>query len=165
MVRTTGLLCFLILSVFSFSSHAEEQAGDAVALQGVEVGRIIWDVTQGDAALLSGRLAVVRQTYEDMRRQKVRPEMVFAFRGGAVLLLNRELERVPFAQRNDVEAVQQQLAALLELPGVRMEACQIAMRRADMTAADLIPGVHQVGNTFLSLMGFVQRGYVTIPLN
>lgn len=165
MVRTAGLLCFLLLSAFSLVAHGEEQAGDGVALQGVEVGRIIWDVTQGDPALLSGRLAVVRQTYEDLKRQQVRPDMVFAFRGGAVLSLNRDLDRLPFAQRNDVEAVQQQLAALLELPGVRMEACQIAMRRVEMTADDLIPGVHQVGNTFLSLMGFAQRGYVTIPLN
>lgn len=165
MKLTTTLITLLFLAALGSTAYAEPQADDTAALQGVETGRIIWDVTQGDPALLAGRLNVVRQTYDDLKRQKVKPGMVFAFRGGAVRLLNRDMERFPFAQRNDVELVQQKLQALLELPGVRMEVCQIAMRRADMSATDLIPGMHQVGNTFLSLMGYGQKGYVTIPLN
>lgn len=154
----------LLLLLFSTPLWADK-LDDRVALEGVEVGKIAWDVTQGNPATLSGRLDVIHETYQDMVRQGVKPRMLFTFRGGAVLLLQKNLDALPLADQADAEQVQQSLAHLNTLPGVRMEACQIAMRRAGIGADELIPGVHAVGNTFLSLMGFGQRGYITIPIN
>ena len=142
-----------------------DKLSDSVALTGVEVGKIAWDVTQGNPAILNGRLDVIYETYQDMLRQDVEPRMLFTFRGGAVLLLQKNIDALALADQAETEQVQRQLAMLQALPGVRMEACQIAMRRADLEAKDLIPGVYAVGNTFLSLMGFGQRGYITIPIN
>ena len=138
---------------------------DSVALQGVEVGRIFWDVTVADSAMLAGRLGVIDQTYRDMVRQGVTPEMVLAFRGGSVRLLTSDVTRLPEDVRDGAIQVQQRLESMMGLPGIRMEACYIAMRRVPLEPENLIPGMHTVNNTFLSAMGYGQRGYVSIPIH
>ena len=146
-------------------AHAGDKPGDAHALQGIESGRILWDITQGSPALLKSRLAVMEETYHDMLRQNVTPEMVLAFRGAAVLLLDRDLSHTSFEDGQDARDVQASLTKFASLPGVRLEACFIAMRRGPMAPEDLIDGVHAVGNTFLSAVGYSQKGFVSIPIN
>ncbi len=138
---------------------------DREALRDVSVGRILWDVTLGDPQLLLGRLGVIEQTYHDMVRQRVAPEMIFAFRGGAVRLLAADLETLAPEQRDVAAQVQSRLRALVQLDGVRMESCYIAMQRVPLEPADLMDGVAAVGNTFLSAMGYGQKGFVSIPIN
>lgn len=142
-----------------------QRPDDRVALAGVEVGRIFWDVTIADPWVLAGRLGVIDETYRDMVRQRVTPEMVLAFRGGAIRLLNADPQRLPEDLRDGAAQVQRQLQAMLELPGVRMEACYIAMRRVPLEPENLMPGIKAVGNTFLSAMGYGQKGYVAIPIH
>ncbi|MDF1614054.1 hypothetical protein [Desulfurivibrio dismutans] len=141
-----------------------DRPDDRVALTGVETGRIFWDITIADAYRLAGRLGVVVTTYEDMVRQGVTPEMVLAFRGGAVRLLAADLAMVPAEQRAGAADVQRRLQELQERPGVRLEACYIAMGRVPLEPGKMMPGVNTVGNTFLSAMGFGQKGYVAISL-
>lgn len=138
---------------------------DSMALEGVETGRIFWDVTIADPALLAGRLGVIAQTYRDMVRQGVTPEMILAFRGGAVRLLVADVGTQPEESRAGVQDVQQRLEQLMELPGVRLEACYIAMRRVPLEPQNLMRGLHTVNNTFLSAMGYSQKGYVPIPIH
>ncbi|WP_052812868.1 hypothetical protein [Desulfonatronum thioautotrophicum] len=138
---------------------------DSVALEGVEIGRIFWDVTIADPSLLAGRLGVIDQTYRDMVRQGVTPEMVLAFRGGSVRLLVADHSRLPEETREGAQSVQQRLERLMELPGVRLEACYIAMRRVPLEPQNLMPGLHTVNNTFLSAMGYGQRGFISIPIH
>ncbi|WP_429884541.1 hypothetical protein [Geoalkalibacter halelectricus] len=152
-------------AVFDLTPAAAAAPDDREALRDVEVGRIFWDVTLADPVALAGRLGVIRQTYEDMVRQNVKPEMIFAFRGGAVRLLATDLAAAGVAQREEAAVVQKRLSALLELPGVRMESCYIAMRRVPLEPQQLLSGIHSVGNTFLSAMGYGQRGFVSIAIN
>jgi intracellular sulfur oxidation DsrE/DsrF family protein len=145
--------------------YAEGRPNDREALAGIEIGRIFWDVTVADPAVLDGRLGVIQTTYQDMVRQNVTPEMILAFRGGAVRLLAADLNRIPEGQRVGAAEVQARLTRLLELPGVRVEACYIAMRRIPLEPENMIRGVHTVNNTFLSAMGYGQKGYVSIPIH
>jgi len=141
------------------------QPNDRAALEGIEVGRIFWDVTIGDPELLLGRLGVIDLTYRDMVRQNVTPEMILAFRGGAVRLLASDLAGLAEESHPGVQDVQRRLQQMMELPGVRMEACYIAMRRVPLEPENLIRGIETVNNTFLSAMGYGQKGYVMIPIH
>lgn len=145
--------------------NGDQRPDDRAALAGVVVGRIFWDVTIGDPALLAGRLGVIDETYRDMVRQGVTPEMVLAFRGGAIRLLNADLQHLPEELRAGAAEVQRRLQALRERTGVRLEACYIAMRRVPLEPENLMPGIEAVGNTFLSAMGYGQKGYVAIPIH
>lgn len=144
---------------------ALDRPNDANALEGVSVGRILWDVTIADPSFLASRLDVIAETYRDLVRQGVTPEFILAFRGGAVRLLAKDPSGLPEESRLKAGDVTRRLEALSAQPGIRLESCYIAMRRVPLEPEHLNDVVHTVGNTFLSAMGYGQKGYITIPIH
>jgi len=153
--------CLLLASPVSAERHKPD---NAYALQGLEVGRLFWDISASDPARLAGRFSVILETYQDFRRQGREVEMVLAFRGGAVRFVSTNPDHHSFEEAQQLEIIQSRLRALLDMPGVRAEACEIAMRRVPMDGKDLMKGVHHVGNTFVSIAGYSHRGFVVIPV-
>lgn len=143
----------------------DKRPHDRLALEGVKVGRIFWDITIADPVVLVGRLKVIAETYRDMVRQGVKPEMILAFRGGSVRLLNADVAKLSKELQAGAIEVQQHLDRMMELPGVRIESCYIAMRRVPLEPENLARGIHTVNNTFLSAMGYGQKGYISIPIH
>ncbi|MCL7744874.1 hypothetical protein LV476_07985 [Guyparkeria hydrothermalis] len=139
---------------------------DSHALQGIEEGRILWDVTAGDPDKLLARLGVIEQTYRDLERQGVAPRMVFAFRGGAVRLLTEQAAESHMDDAQTILQIHDMLRELAALDGVeRMEACSIATRRVGITQAELVDPVVEVGNTFVTAAAYAQRGFAKIKID
>ena len=139
---------------------------DARSLQGLEEGRILWDVTAGDPDKLLARLGVIEQTYRDLERQGVTPRMMFAFRGGSVRLLTRDAPEQSLDEAQTILQIHARLQELAALDGVeRMEACSIATRRNGITQADLVEPIVEVGNTFVTAAAYAQRGYAKIKID
>ena len=143
----------------------DKRPHDRLALEGVKVGRIFWDITIADPVVLVGRLKVIEETYRDMVRQGVTPNMILAFRGGSVRLLSADLTKLSKELQTGAIEVQQHLSKMMELPNVRIESCYIAMRRVPLEAENMIKGIHTVNNTFLSAMGYGQKGYIALPIH
>jgi intracellular sulfur oxidation DsrE/DsrF family protein len=155
----------LFLFALLLPALALAKPSDTRALNQMESGRILWDITLSNPEGLIARLAVIEETYQDMLRQGVTPNMVFAFRGGAAGLMAKDPNHLTLEQQQSVRLLQQRIAKLQQLKGVHMEVCQIAARRFDLKQQDLIPGLHMVGNTFLSIMGYQNQGYATIRID
>ena len=141
-----------------------EKPSDSVALQGLKTARVVWDVTSANPHTFSAHLTLVEQTWNDLIRQKVRPEMVFAFREGSVRLLSSDEQLLPFEQAAEAEEVRARLARMAAQPGVRMEACSISMHGHGVKAETLPTFVHVVGNTFNSIIGRAPKGFAVITL-
>lgn len=160
------LIAFLLLFTLWLPGLAlADKPGDERALAGMETGRILWDITIAEPERLSARLDVIRETYEDMQRQGLEPRMVFAFRGGAAALIARSTDHIEIEDVAAVRDVHERLESLQGSDGIHMEACHIATRRFDLEQDDLLPGIHLVGNTFLSIMGYENQGYTTIRID
>lgn len=164
MRRTLIALC-LAFAVGSPAHAAEAPAkpNDAHALQGVETGRVVFDINMGDPKKLALYLSVIRETYDDLVRQGVAPDFIFAFRGHSVALVSQDRERFELTQFDDLDQVASQLAEMQKL-GVRMEACSVATRLFNVDNGTLLDGITPVGNTFVSLIGYQAQGYGTIPI-
>lgn len=159
-------LITLALLMLTGPAGAAERPDDHRSLKGVEQGRILWDVTLGDAEVLLARLQVIEQTYRDLVRQDVAPRMLFTFHGPAIKLLARDIDRFDVADVTAVRAVQAKLGELEALTGVsRIEACSIAAERADLAAQGLIDPAVMVGNTFVTAAAYAQRGYAKIRID
>ena len=143
---------------------AAEEPGDRAALKGVEKTRIFWDVGVADAIALSNRLDVIRDTYQALKRQGVKPRMAVGFRGQAVELLVTDLDAVPFDALGSVDSLHQQMRELKRLAGVDFYACHLAMRRHGVAKAQLMEGVQVVTNIFVAVAGFHEQGYTRIPM-
>ncbi|WP_018875735.1 hypothetical protein [Thioalkalivibrio sp. ALE31] len=159
------LASFLLGALLLPGLALADKPGDQRAIAGMDTGRILWDITIGEPDRLIARLSVIRETYDDMQRQGLEPEMVFAFRGGAAGLIARSTDHLDIEDVSTVRHIHERLEGLLELDGIHMEACSIATRRFDLEQDDLLPGIHLVGNTFLSIMGYENQGYATIRID
>jgi len=159
----TVLLLFLSLTL---ATHAlAEKPNDADALKGIETGKVVWDVTLSKPSRLLFVMKVIDETYEDLVKQNVTPDMVFTFHGRVLPLLSSQ----PLELELDEEVALEELLALIqtmsEKPGVKMESCSVASRVLDIDNSTIIPAVKPVGNTFVSLIGYQQKGYALIPIN
>ena len=161
--NTLGLIVGLTLLVSPPVVQAEKPA-DSAALEGVTAGKVVWDINMGDPKKLGLYLRVIQETYDDLVRQGVTPDMIFAFRGRSVLLVSTDREEIPLDQHIYLDEVAELLADLNKRPGVRMEACSVACRLFGVKAETLLPRIHAVGNTFVSLIGYQSQGYGTIPI-
>ncbi len=156
--------CFLGLALSAPAIAAPDLPGDREALKGAEQGRLLWDVTEADAIRLSNWLTVILDTYEGLERHGLKAHMVLVFRAGSVRMLLEDLDRVPLEQMGMVEEVHTKLRELKQLPRVRMEVCNLALRRQGLEGAPLVPQVKVVTNAFIAIAGYNERGYARVPV-
>lgn len=163
--RTIVLLMALACSALLMPALAlAQKPDDAHALSGVKSGKVAWDITVGNPARLLAYLGVIEETYDDLKRQGVEPDMVFTFHGPVLNLISTDRTDVPLDQEADYDRVAQHLRALMDQPGVRMEACSVATRLRGLDSDKFLDGIHYVGNTFVSQIGYQAKGYALIPI-
>ena len=154
-----GVMCIL-----AFSSLHAGKPSDADALGGIKEGKVIWDVTVGNPKKLLLMLKVIEETYDDLVRQNVKPDMVFAFHGPVMKLITTESPDLALDEEDAHEEVLELLANFNKKPGVKMESCSIAARLLNIDNDTIISEVKPVGNTFVSLIGYQKQGYALIPI-
>lgn len=152
----------LLAVLFSTAAHAVEiNDGDALARN--KQGKIIFDVNLTEANKMVLYLSVIKQTHFDLKKQHIKPDIVLAFRGLAVTLIQDTIE----TQSSEEQMVFEQIRMLIEelqSLGMNMEACSVATGLFQVPNDSILPGIKVVGNTFVSLMGYQNQGYAIIPI-
>lgn len=144
----------------STSSFEQAKPEDSDALQGVKIGKVVFDINCTNLELLVMFLDVIKKTHEDMVRQNVKPDMILTFRGLAVTFISKDRERFKTEQFEHLDKVAEIIADLLK-KGVKMESCAIAMNGLKVEQGSLLEGIN---NTFVSLTGYQMKGYGVIPI-
>ncbi len=165
--RPYRILMIISSWLLSTSIAFAEPLNDADALKDLKVGKVVWDIGMDNPTKLVLYLKVIQQTYDGLVRQKVTPDMIFAFRGGAVKLITtqHDHEHVALEQHNEKVEIATLLTELQKKEGVKMEVCGVAMALFDIQNDDILPGIKPVGNTFISLIGYHAQGYAAIPIH
>ncbi len=156
------IIGFLGLLV-SYLVNAEKPT-DGDALRDVNEGKVVWDVTVGSPSKLLLLMKVIEETYDDLIRQYVKPDMIFTFHGLVVKLISSQPLDLPLDEEEAHEKVLDQLREFSKRPGVKMESCSVAARLLGIGNDTIIPEVKPVGNTFVSLIGYQKKGYALIPI-
>ncbi|MEW6116655.1 MAG: DsrE family protein [Nitrospirota bacterium] len=139
------------------------QHDDRDALKGIRTGKAIFDVNTGEPDKLVLYLDVIKETIQGLRKQKVRPDVIIAFRGVSVRLITTSQEDAEQGKREVFEKIRKLIAELKAL-GVKLEACSIATRLFEVENNTVLPEIKVVGNTFISLIGYQSMGYAVIPI-
>jgi|GEM_PF-124111 len=163
-VGATALLLTIATLLMAAPLVAAEKPADTRALAGVKQGKVIWDVTVGEPKKLLMLLGVIEETYDDLVRQGVKPDMVFAFHGPVLKLLTTERDGLTLDEELAHDEVAEKIRDLQQRPGVHMEGCSIAARLLNVDIKTLLPGIEPVGNTFVSQIGYQAKGYAFIPI-
>jgi intracellular sulfur oxidation DsrE/DsrF family protein len=149
----------VMVLVFSLSgtglAWGDDAPNDRDALNGLDTGKVIFDVRISDPEKMIFNLELIKETFVGMQRQGVKPVMIATFRGPGVKLLTRE------GTTDEIR----DLVAELKKKGVRIEVCAVATRVFKVDNSSLIPDVVLVGNVLTSLIGYQNKGYALIPVN
>ncbi|BBP04227.1 hypothetical protein TPL01_20810 [Sulfuriferula plumbiphila] len=162
---------FMVLSLFlwvlsaSFSVYAAQPPDDKEALMGLTDVKVIFDITTGDAKKLLSRLGLIEETRDGMVKQRVKPHFILAFRGPASLLVQKDQSRVKLEDIEVMEKIQQKLKEMSKDKSYNLEQCAVANRYLKIKNEDTIPELKVIGNSFISMAGYENRGYAYIPID
>lgn len=154
--RTLRFPIFLILTMMLASPPgAFAQEPEYAAMEGVASVQAAFDFRVGDPDVALGHLELIHSMVDDpvMMRNATRPEIVVVFIGQSVRLVSTE--------GNGSAAIADKISAMAE-DGVRFEICMTAAHAHDVPAASILPEIVQVGNGWISLIGYQHQGYAMI---
>ena len=133
---------------------------DSDALKGVKTIKIVYDM---NGMSEPKKMIVMLKAIVDARSRalaaKVKPDLVIAFRGPALNLIQKPGPDATGEQRQIGELVTE-----LKKEGVKLEACNFAASVMNLDPAGFLPEVKVVGNTFNSLGGYQAKGYGVISV-
>ncbi|MEF8793297.1 hypothetical protein [Thiohalorhabdus sp.] len=72
---------------------------------------------------------------------------------------------MPFEAVGLSQEVRNKLDRLQKLPRVRLQACNLALRRQGRADKPLLPGIEKVTNDFIAMAGYGAQSYTRIPVD
>ena len=164
--RMPRLLCAVLLVVGCALpvTAAEGPINDAAALADLKVGKGVFLIDFNSPKKTAFYLDIIRGTHAGMRRQGVEPDFVLVFIGPTVAYMTTEpSEELALEYGDELQSIADSVAALHEL-GVRMEVCAVACQVFGIDVDTVLPGMHVVGDGFISLIGWQSQGYKLVPI-
>jgi hypothetical protein len=160
-MRKILILLFLMLLPSLLSAAVPDNKRSLAGLKSVGV---IFDVNTGDPKKLLLRLQLIEETINSIAGDAVTPDVVVAFRGGATLFMTAGGKYLPAEDLPFREQIQKQARHLIAL-GYRLEQCAVAVRLLKVDPQDIISDVPLVGNGYISMIGYQNRGYAFVPMD
>lgn len=126
-------------------------------MKGVKSVRTVFDFRVGDPKMMSGHLDLIHSMMSapGMMKGGKPPEIVVVFIGPSVKLITKGGAE---GAGEKSKAIAGKIAAMRK-DGVRFEVCMTAAHAFDVAAESLLPDIVQVGNGWISVIGYQQRGF------
>jgi intracellular sulfur oxidation DsrE/DsrF family protein len=172
-MMTTGLnlgavILFLVAGGAAFAADPPAPTlgpSDKEALSGLTEVKVIFDITTGDAKKLLSRLGLIEETRDAIRQQGATPRIILAFRGPASLFIQKNPDRVKLDDLETMEKIQEKVKAMSKDKSYRLAQCAVANRYLKVKNEDTIAEVEVVGNSFISMAAFQNKGYAYLPID
>ena len=105
-------------------------------------------------------LGTIEETRDGLAKQGVTPHIVVTFRGPATKLVQTDQSLMKPEDRAQAAEIAAKIKALSTAKGVdSIEQCSIAVRGAGTKPENVVPGIKVVGNGWISLAAYQQKGY------
>jgi uncharacterized protein len=161
----TGLMLLALLLLPAANSTSAEYE----AMEGVESADAVFDFRIGDAQTALGHLDLIHSMVEDpnMVLNDEPPEFVVVFIGPSVNLITANEAGQGENQQNE-QNQQEQLAAVADKiasmaqDGILFEVCMTTAHALDIDPDSILPEINQVGNGWISVIGYQQQGYALV---
>ncbi len=155
----TVLLTTLFMTILAM-------AGDYPALQNVKKVKTVFDVSQGSPQLANIVFWAVKNVYEDpsVRSLPEPPQIAVVFHGPAVKMISTDRKDFKAKDANALDDFAKTIRQM-KADGVKIEACDYAMKVLNVDPATILPEVDRVDNGFISIAGYQAQGYSLITIN
>ncbi|MHB8455939.1 MAG: hypothetical protein ACYDDO_14870 [Acidiferrobacterales bacterium] len=161
--RVLAAMAFVASSQVMAASGIAAGFNDHAALAGMKEVKVAFDITTGDAKGLLNRLKIIDETRRSLIQQGVTPHFLLAFRGPATKLVQSDPSKIKPKDRAVAAQIAAELKVMSAAPGIDgLQQCSVAVREQHTQAKKVDPGVIVVGNAWISLMAYENRGYAYI---
>ena len=152
-----ALICSLIVT----PAVSEEYP----ALNGVKGIKAVFDVSLGSPKIANAVFWAVQNVYKDksVRSLKEPPQVAVVFHGPAVKLLTTDHEGFENSDKEMLDKFADMIRQMKK-DGVKLEVCQYALKVLDVNPDTILPEIDQVGNGFISVVGYQSQGYAVVTI-
>ena len=164
--RSRSAIFVICLFAFSFLVLTPAFAGGYTnALKGVNGIKALFSVSNGSAKMLNIVFWAVRNAYEDdaVKALPEKPQVALVFYGPAVKLLSADHSNLKGEELAELVKFQDTLKQMKK-DGVKLEVCLYAAKVMGVNPATILPEIDQVGNGFISVIGYQQQGYAVVEV-
>jgi intracellular sulfur oxidation DsrE/DsrF family protein len=127
--------------------------------------KAVFDFENGNPQAAVRRLQVINQTFNDKNIRAItkKPEFVVIFIGPAVKLTTKNRSG---ATAEDQKILDEFASTISDLSknGIKFEICLIAVKGFGVEPSSILPEIRQVGNGWISLIGYQDSGYSLVPV-
>jgi len=165
-LRALSRLAVVIVSLAILAFPTTSVAGEYSALEGVKGVDAVFDFSLGKAGVATLVIPAIMDVYQnkEVRSLHAAPRVVVVFHGMAVKLISSDRTGVDKKDLPAYEKVAEQLRQMKK-DGVKLEVCAYALKVMGVDPATVMPEIDQVGNGFISVLGYQAQGYgvVAVP--
>jgi uncharacterized protein len=158
-VMITLAVCLAVIT--AGNAFAEEYP----ALKGLKSVKAVFGFEMGNPQNALAHLQVIHQTFKDrnMWVGKKKPEIVVVFYGPSVKLASRNRDGFTPGDRKTLDEYAGTISAMAK-DGIKFEICLIAVKMLGVEPSSILPEIKQVGNGWISVIGYEAKGYSLIPV-
>jgi intracellular sulfur oxidation DsrE/DsrF family protein len=153
------LVCLLVVS--AGNAFSEEYG----TLKGLKSVKAVFGFEMGNPQNALIHLQVIHQTFNDKNiwMGKKKPDIVVVFYGPSVKLVSKNRGGFTAADQKILDEYSSTISAMAK-DGIKFEICLIAVKLLGVEPSSILPEVKQVGNGWISVIGYQAKGYSLVPI-
>ena len=152
------LICLsLVVVVNGFCEEYE-------ALKGLKSVTAVFDVRIGNPKSAALNLKLIHDTFKDKSIMSItkEPAFVVAFIGPSVKLISKNRDGFSPEDQRLLDDIATTVSAMVK-SGIKLEMCLVAAQIFGVDPDSVLPEIKQVGNGWISLIGYQAKGYSLVP--
>jgi intracellular sulfur oxidation DsrE/DsrF family protein len=160
-IAIMGILAVCLLVVTAENAFSEEYS----PLKGLKSIKAVFNFELGNRQSALIHLKLIHQTYKDENIRKVtkKPDFVVIFLGPAVKLVSKNRGGFTAEDQKILDQFASTVSAMAK-DGIKLEICLFAVKAFGVESSTILPEIKQVGNGWISLIGYEAKGYSLVPI-
>ncbi|WP_022667396.1 DsrE family protein [Desulfospira joergensenii] len=163
-MRRHPVLTFIIAVCFFTPFKTDKAFSEPYkALKGVDSVKAVFDLRVKNPRALAIHLDLINDTFEDPEVTSIqgKPDFVVIFMGPAVKFISKNTEGYSPEDKIHLDAIAAMIPDFFE-NGIKLQVCMFAAQSYGVSPDSILPGIEQVGNGWISSIGYQRQGYALI---
>lgn len=158
-----SILCFFVSIALMLSLTTNSLGDEYDALKGVESVKAVFDVRVANPKVAAVHLDLIHKTFKDQNLtiKSKKPDIVVIFMGPAVKLVSKNREGFTPEEQKQLDVIAGIISDMAK-DGIKLEICVAAVHLTGGDTASILPEIKQVGNGWISAIGYQLKGYAII---
>jgi len=157
------VLVFFMAFLFALSSLSFAWAEEYDAMKGVNSVKAIFDMRDGVPNIAAVHMKLIHDTYKELLAMKKEPVFVVVFIASAVKLISSNRAEFSAEEQKYLKEIAETISQMSK-DGIRLEVCLAAVKYFGVDPASIQSEIKQVGNGWISEIGYQARGYSLVPV-